>query len=293
MKCPECDGEGKVIIDPEYTYEEFNLDTCETCNGTGKIDKRTTQKENFIGERTDNPLEGGEGDDTPFDSISAKELVMGIKVEMEHIGENEDMTEAEKISVATDIAMDHLANTPDYYTKLKTIIDDVDEDYPNPKLGLVEEGIDDTLNESYYPDDYSKAAYGMTKKATMAINFLPTFFGRWGSQDFMTQIKEMKLTSKIKSLKNLVEYINTPDNDDQSITVEGLLKLVDGIDTTKLLETNAKGQQHMPSKGFSYREANGIAGYILFHMSKDDFSVLESKHKKLYDSLIKLDLISR
>lgn len=47
----------------------------------------------------------------PIDSINA-ELKMGIKVEQEHTS-NED--------IAREIALDHLMERPDYYTKLKVV----------------------------------------------------------------------------------------------------------------------------------------------------------------------------
>ena len=44
--------------------------------------------------------------------VDADELKMGIKVEMEHTSDTE---------VAKKIALDHLAEDPKYYSKLKTL----------------------------------------------------------------------------------------------------------------------------------------------------------------------------
>ena len=54
-------------------------------------------------------LVGGVGDVTAPSNVNTKELSIGIQVEMEH-------TNDEKI--ATEIAMDHLAKNPEYYSKL-------------------------------------------------------------------------------------------------------------------------------------------------------------------------------
>lgn len=56
-----------------------------------------------------NSLVGGEGDVTAPSNVNTKELSIGVQVEMEH-------TNDEKI--ATEIAMDHLTEDPQYYSKL-------------------------------------------------------------------------------------------------------------------------------------------------------------------------------
>jgi hypothetical protein len=63
-------------------------------------------------EDEDNVLIGGLGDELDEEDVDAEELEMGIKVEMEH-------TKDKKI--AREIALDHLSETSDYYTKLKAI----------------------------------------------------------------------------------------------------------------------------------------------------------------------------
>jgi hypothetical protein len=54
-------------------------------------------------------LTGGAGDTTAPSNVNTKELSIGLQVEMEH-------TNDEKI--ATEIAMDHLTEDPEYYSKL-------------------------------------------------------------------------------------------------------------------------------------------------------------------------------
>ena len=56
-----------------------------------------------------NSLTGGVGDVTAPSNVNTKELSIGVQVEMEH-------TNDEKI--ATEIAMDHLTEDPEYYSKL-------------------------------------------------------------------------------------------------------------------------------------------------------------------------------
>ena len=55
-------------------------------------------------------VKGGRADKMKPEDFSASELKMGIKIEMEH---TDDAT------LAKEIAMDHLEEIPDYYTRLK------------------------------------------------------------------------------------------------------------------------------------------------------------------------------
>lgn len=54
-------------------------------------------------------LPGGVGDNTPTDQVNPNQLSIGIQVEMEHTNDTE---------IAKEIAMDHLTEDPQYYTKL-------------------------------------------------------------------------------------------------------------------------------------------------------------------------------
>ena len=57
-------------------------------------------------------LSGGDGEySTPADA-DQHELAMGVRVEMEHTTDPE---------VAQQIALDHLTETPDYYTRLQQV----------------------------------------------------------------------------------------------------------------------------------------------------------------------------
>ena len=54
-------------------------------------------------------LHGGKGDDLTREDVDFNQLEIGIAVEMEHTNDPE---------VAEEIALDHLAELPDYYTQL-------------------------------------------------------------------------------------------------------------------------------------------------------------------------------
>ena len=64
--------------------------------------------EDIIGEQV-NALTGGVGDTTAPSNVNTKELAIGVQVEMEHTNDPK---------IATEIAMDHLTEDPEYYTKL-------------------------------------------------------------------------------------------------------------------------------------------------------------------------------
>lgn len=66
-----------------------------------------------------NPINGGVGD--KLKGADPYELALGINVEKEHIGKNKKLTHKEKLTIQADIAKDHLAEIPDYYTRLKAM----------------------------------------------------------------------------------------------------------------------------------------------------------------------------
>lgn len=86
-------------------------------------------------------IKGGLGDGMTVDKVDREELIMGIEVELEHVGKGVDIShelitkfvdnqlqgKSEKLShqdilqAAQDIAMDHFYEIDDYYTRLKTM----------------------------------------------------------------------------------------------------------------------------------------------------------------------------
>jgi hypothetical protein len=76
----------------------------------------------FFKEAKEEQVKGGKADNMTVEQIAKKhsvdvskiekQLAMGIKIEMEHTADKE---------IAREIAMDHLAEIPDYYTRLKNM----------------------------------------------------------------------------------------------------------------------------------------------------------------------------
>lgn len=66
-----------------------------------------------------NYLLGGEGDELDEEDVDPKQLEMGIDVEMEHTDNPE---------IAKDISFDHLSEFGDYYTRLKEMEEEAEEE---------------------------------------------------------------------------------------------------------------------------------------------------------------------
>lgn len=93
------------------------------------------KKINNIYERV-NPIEGGVGDDLDIPEVDHKELIIGISVEKEHENSTVKYTavqiskfldddyddlsdeDVKNMNTRMDIALDHLSEIPDYYTRL-------------------------------------------------------------------------------------------------------------------------------------------------------------------------------
>jgi len=92
-------------------------------------------------------LEGGVADSMNEEDFDAEALAEGIEVEMEHTDDEE---------TAKEIAMDHLAEDPEYYIKLREVEDDGDsEEFSNDETEFEEpsDSAIDELDESReYPD---------------------------------------------------------------------------------------------------------------------------------------------
>ena len=59
-------------------------------------------------DESSNELVGGRGDKLSPEEVDPKELAVGIEVEKEHVGSRKDL--------AQEIALDHLAENPHYYS---------------------------------------------------------------------------------------------------------------------------------------------------------------------------------
>ena len=77
--------------------------------------------------RKEQALSGGKGDDLSSSQVDPVELSKGVKVEMEH-------TKDPKI--AQEIALDHLAEDPKYYSRLQAA--DMTDELPKGRLGGME-----------------------------------------------------------------------------------------------------------------------------------------------------------
>ena len=62
-----------------------------------------------------NPIPGGYGDELDINDVDPEQLERGIEVEMEHVGENPELSEEEEEAISADIAYDHLEEIEDYY----------------------------------------------------------------------------------------------------------------------------------------------------------------------------------
>lgn len=72
--------------------------------------KPTARMDEIIMEEIENLIKGGKGDHIDSNSVDQNELRMGITTEFEHVNDREK---------AREIALDHLAENPRYYTILK------------------------------------------------------------------------------------------------------------------------------------------------------------------------------
>lgn len=97
---------------------------------------------------------GGKGDKTLTKDVDPKQLVMGIKVEMEHTNNREE---------AEEIAKDHLTEDPKYYSKLKGagLADELDESAVGDKIIEIGETISE-ISESFVKLEL--LLYGMNNK---------------------------------------------------------------------------------------------------------------------------------
>jgi len=135
-------------------------------------------------------IPGGKGDKLSVKNVNSKELQMGIKTELEHTGDSDK---------AREIALDHLAEDPKYYSKLKGagLADELEEAVRKEIRSVIKEYYDDeqrklfidsvvflvvtcknalskdleVLAEKYYTK-YPRSAREITKQLTSAKNFI-------------------------------------------------------------------------------------------------------------------------
>lgn len=91
--------------------------------------KRRTRRRRVYRETEDQYLPGGYGDDLNIEDVDVFELALGIYIELEHVGLDEEMSNEDKLLTAMEIALDHLAESldegGDYYSKLVEMEDGI------------------------------------------------------------------------------------------------------------------------------------------------------------------------
>ena len=97
----EFKGAVKNVMPPVGVNEE------ETETGNDELEG-AVEKRSEMGDQ----IQGGLADDDQPDEYNVEQLLMGLEIELEHTDDP---------MVALEIAMDHLAEIPDYYTRLKTM----------------------------------------------------------------------------------------------------------------------------------------------------------------------------
>lgn len=108
-KLPSIDKEEEKT-ELEKVKREIETETYTKSDGDKKMSVIKVEK--FARE---NPLPGGYGDELNINDVDSEQLERGIEVEMEHIGENPELTEEEEEAIAADISYDHLEEIEDYY----------------------------------------------------------------------------------------------------------------------------------------------------------------------------------
>jgi len=134
-------------------------------------------------------LPGGVGDNTPTEKVDPNQLSIGIQIEMEHTND---------VAIAQEIAMDHLTEDPEYYTKLV-------------KAGLAKE-FQPSTNSGFGDPDQSfndAARLGKSVTAWPGNNIVGTIGGTSdghtdgrNSEPLINKTIDIELESKKKSVPN-------------------------------------------------------------------------------------------
>ena len=131
-------------------------------------------------------LSGGVGDNTPTEKVDPNQLSIGIQIEMEHTND---------VAIAQQIAMDHLTEDPEYYTKLV-------------KAGLAKEFQPSTGSTGLGDPDQSinnAARIGKSRLAGPGNNIVGTIGGipaGRSSEPLVNKTIDIELESKKKSVPN-------------------------------------------------------------------------------------------
>ena len=105
--------------------------------------------------KSEDIIPGGKGDKKPDSAFKYKDLIEGIKEEMEHTTDK---------AVAKEIAKDHLTEDPDYYKKLKKLHKAiVDQAEAGIAINTAEESLDEMASKEYseWIDLITKEVWGL------------------------------------------------------------------------------------------------------------------------------------
>lgn len=113
--------------------------------------------------KTTNEIPGGLGDNKSTNDVDPKELKIGIEVEFEHTDDKDK---------ATEIAMDHLSECPTYYTRLKKMEENCEEDMGTISTPLKIKKAGFIFNKEAW--DYVKRKYGI-KRGDKVLNIYTVY----------------------------------------------------------------------------------------------------------------------
>ena len=135
------DNVNYVVVDDDFNRQWYKdiigkvYDTPPPFAHVKEVDKKDIQSEIALPDENGEYLEGGLADGHKPDEYDPAELGKGVQVEMEHTDDPK---------VALEIAMDHLQEIPDYYTRLDQMEKDAgveDDDTPKKHVDLPIGGI--------------------------------------------------------------------------------------------------------------------------------------------------------
>jgi len=143
-------------------------------------------------------IAGGKGDKLVSDEVCPKELAVGIAVEMEHTNDKEK---------AKEIALDHLSEDPEYYSKLinSGLADEKDAIVLAKKYGLVESGAKYKVGDKV---KYLPKISGLSPKKTFTISRVSHKTGKedmFSQKGWVYSFKNSNLSASEDDIKKLNE----------------------------------------------------------------------------------------
>lgn len=139
-----------------------------------------------------NILKGGKGDALNIDEVDQNELRMGMAIEMEHTDDK---------WIALEIVLDHLAEFPDYYTRLLKMEKEAKKLKSNPTY----KEHSDTLNELF--KEANKFAYQQSNSITNMTDWYLKVLKGINKASTVKELNEMKrFKTQSEEFDNLISY---------------------------------------------------------------------------------------